>query len=388
MNVLSGANDHDKLAELANKNYKDQAVWFLNAFWDELPGSKEGEVLYNHVQHIAELDSIEKKEGNSVDELQAHRFLEKLHETMTVQTMRDKLRSTGALGPNERPKMVPLVHYLIIRYNINWHTLVNAAQGSREEILKAQKMLDEVNEAFAAAHARATEAAAALKSAKAAEAEAKRSEAAAIQAENEAVKRDEQATQAAAIAQQREEELRAAQEELEASLNELKSQEDAYNNRTNELKAASESGGLVSRNKAKNELAQHLGAETLPLRRAKITQEAAVKKAERATAVAAEARASADAAKQEAVAAREEAENRREQAVRARKDAEGKARESERAQAEAEAALDEAKRKVEEAEAYLEVAKKSLPHGSTWWLERELVEAKKYLPKAKGGISK
>jgi len=61
MNVLSGANDHDKLAELANKNYKDQAVWFLNAFWDELPGSKEGEVLYNHVQHIAELDSIKKR---------------------------------------------------------------------------------------------------------------------------------------------------------------------------------------------------------------------------------------------------------------------------------------------------------------------------------------
>jgi len=297
MNVLSGANDHDKLAELANKNYKDQAVWFLNAFWDELSGSTEGEVLYNHVQHIAELDTIKKKEGNSVDELQAHRFLEKLHETMTVQTMRDKLRSTGALGPNERPKLVPLVHYLIIHYNINWHTLVNAAQGSKEEINKAQRMLDEVNSAFAEAAATAQAAAQALRAAKSAEVEAKRTEAAAIEAEKQAVTRDEQATQAAQVAAQREEELRAAQEELEASLRELKAQEDAYNNRTNELKAASESGGLVSRNKAKNELAQHLGTDPLPLRRAKITQEAAVKKAERATAVAAEAREKADAAK-------------------------------------------------------------------------------------------
>ena len=39
---------------------------------------------------------------------------------------------------------------------------------------------------------------------------------------------------------------------------------------------------MVSRNKAKNELAQHLGEDPLPLRKAKITAEAAVKRAERA----------------------------------------------------------------------------------------------------------
>jgi len=45
----------------------------------------------------------------------------------------------------------------------------------------------------------------------------------------------------------------------------------------------------VQRNKAKNELAQHLSSDPLPLRRAKITQEAAVKKADRAAQVAKEA---------------------------------------------------------------------------------------------------
>ena len=58
----------------------------------------------------------------------------------------------------------------------------------------------------------------------------------------------------------------------------LQEQEDAYARKTEELKQKSEEGGLVSRNKAKNELAQHLGEDPLPLRRAKITTEAATKK--------------------------------------------------------------------------------------------------------------
>jgi hypothetical protein len=115
-------------------------------------------------------------------------------------------------------------------------------------------------------------------------------------------------------------------------------QEDAYNNKTEDLKRKSEEGGLVQRNKAKNELAQHLAEDPLPLRKAKITQEAAVKKTERA-AVAAEA------AAQEAARAKEAAE----------------------------AAFAEASKRVEEAEAYLEKAKNSLPHGGVWWMVRSAV---------------
>jgi len=50
--------------------------------------------------------------------------------------------------------------------------------------------------------------------------------------------------------------------------------------------------------------------------------------------------------------------------------------------------LDEARRRLEEAEAYLEEAKKRLPEGQIWWLDRELQERRKYLPKAKGGTDK
>ena len=93
-----------------------------------------------------------------------------------------------------------------------------------------------------------------------------------------------------------------AKKELEAALAEVQKEEDKYNARTEvtlgllhhsplsslspicvqELKSKSETGGMVSRNKAKNELAQHLGEDPLPLRKAKITAEAAVKRAERA----------------------------------------------------------------------------------------------------------
>jgi len=90
----------------------------------------------------------------------------------------------------------------------------------------------------------------------------------------------------------------------------------------------------VQQNKAKNELAQHLAEDPLPLRRAKITTEAATKKAQRA---------------------REEVEN-----------------------------------KLREAEAYLEEVKTrpGSALGVLWWLDRELHEKKAYMPTAKGGYKK
>ncbi|ELR19334.1 TolAlike protein [Acanthamoeba castellanii str. Neff] len=311
---LQGSNDKEKLESLCKKTYKEQAVWFLNAFWGTT--KDDAEKFWKFVAKCIELDTDKKAAGSDLDEFQAHRFLEHFQESMTVQAMRDRLRNTGAISAGQF-KRVPLTHMLTFKYNVDWHELVNAVQGDQEEIRKAQKMLDEVNAAFSEAESKKEEATAALHSAK-----------------------------------QREEELKAAKVELEAALAELKAQEDAYNHKTEDLKKRSEEGGVVQRNKAKNELAQHLAEDPLPLRKAKITQEAAVKKTERA-AVAAEA------AAQEAARAKEAAE----------------------------AAFAEASKRVEEAEAYLEKAKNSLPHGGVWWMERELHEAKAYLPKSKGGFN-
>jgi len=287
---LPGANDDAKLDALCSKNYKEQAVWFLNAYWNSF-GEKEATNIWDYAHKMGEFDLERHADGNQLDELNAHRFLEKFDKTLTVTALRDKLSKAGVDKSTKR-KFVPLSHFLIIHYNANWKVLVNATVGDPAEIEKAQRMLEEVQALFAELNRTADAA-------------------------------------------------RQAEAELDAALKELKSQEDAYNSKTEELKRRSEEGGQVSRNKAKNELAQHLQTDPLPLRRAKLTTEAAHKKA--------------DKAKQEA-----------------------------------EAAEDAARKRLEEAEAYLaEVrSRPGSAKGALWWIDRELHEAKAYLPQAKGGYRK
>ena len=373
--VLPGANDHEKLQALAQLTYKEQAVWFLNAFWDTL--EKEGETLWNYVIVNAELDLENHNEGCGLDEMKAHVFLEKFNETLTVREMRAKLRSTGALEESERPKIVPLTHFLLYKYGVDWHALVNASQGDNaKEIAKAQAMLEEVQAAFRESDAKHKQAAASFRAAEQAakeaadrEADAKAREAEAIDKEAEAVKQEAP--------------FKAAQEEVEAALAEVKSQEDAYNSRTADLKQKSETGGVVSRNKAANELAQHLAEDPLPLRKAKITLEAAQKRAEKT-------RAPFEAATKEAQAARAVAEEAAGKASNARKAADAAKDESERDKRAAEAAVEQAKQRVQEAEDYLEEIKSrpGCAHGALWWIDRELHEAKAYVPESKGGYRK
>ena len=289
---LAGANDHEKFVNLCQKCYKEQAVWFLNAFWNDLKEA-EAERIWAYVLKCSELDLENKEEGTGLDEMMAHRFLEEFKETLTVRELRAKLRSVGAIGETERPKTVPLTHYLVFRYNYDWHILVNASQGdNQEELQKAQKMLDECN--------------ASLKAAEQADKDAKK-----------------------------------AQEELKAAMAALKKEEDEYNGKIADAKKRSEAGGVVSRNKAKAELAQLEAEDPLPLRRAKITTEAAIKKAEKTKKA-------------------------------------------------AEETLAECKAKFKEAQDYLNKVKAQCgsAQGGIWWIERELHEAKKYMPTAKGGISK
>jgi chromosome segregation ATPase len=259
--------------------------------------------------------------------------------------------------------MVPLIHFLIFRFKVNFHELVNASQGdNKAEIEEAQRMLEAVQSAFSESEEKARQAAEALARAKAREAEA------ATAVEN-AKKQEQEAYDRAA-------ESAAAQKELEAALAELQAQENAYLQKTKDLEKRSEEGGVVSRNKAKAELAQHLAEDPLPLRKAKITQEAAVKKADRA-------RLAAEAAAERSSQARAASEEARAVAERA-------AAESAAAKRAAEAAVEEAARRVEEAEVYLRKVK-SKPgqaQGAIWWLERALYEQRKYLPSAKGGIAK
>jgi len=341
--------DEEKFKQLSAKNYKNQAQWFLNAYWHTF-AKAESETVWKFAHKFIELDLQNHGDGNALDELNAHRFLEAFKNPLTVREMRDLLRSSGAVAQNFKFDQVPLTHFLVTHFKVDFKQLVNASQGdNKEEVEKAQRLLEEVISLLTASEEKAKAAAAALREAEARESEARTKE---------------------AEAKSRETEAEAAKRELEAALIELKAQEDAYNAKLEDLKHKSENAtGPVAQNKAKAELAQTLNEPTLPLRKARITQEAAVKKADKTRQAAADARAAAEQSTKNAVEAKKK---------------------SAHAKEEAERAVEAARKKVEEAEAYLDEVK-SRPgnaQGSLWWIERELHERKAFLPTSKGGYSK
>jgi len=355
--------DNARLQAICNKTYREQAVWFLNCFWVDF-AEREAETLWQYVLKSNELDLEHHENGSALDEMRAHVFLEKFDETLTVRDMRDKLRSTGAIGQNERPKTVPLTHYLLYKYNADWRKLIDEGRqgGNKEEMAKAERLLAEVQAAFRESEARASEARIALL-------EAQKTESAAVTRENEAKAREAEAREAEAP-------FKAAQEEVVSALAEVHAQEAAYNGKIADCERRSTEGGVVQQNKAKAELAQLKAEDPLPLRKAKITLEAAEKRA-------AKARAPFEAATKVAETARQQASQAREAASRA-------AHASEQAKNAADAALNEAARQLQEAQDYLEEVKSKpgASYGSLWWIDRELFEQRKYLPTSKGGIAK
>jgi DNA repair exonuclease SbcCD ATPase subunit len=354
---LEGVDDREKLTNLCKKTYKEQAVWFLNATW-EGQGQAESETVWKYVHKCADLDVQKKATGFELDELNAHRFLEHFKNERTVKALRDELRAVGV----DNFKYIPLTMFLIWNNKFDWHTLVNAPQGDNSEaIAKASRMLEESQAACNEAIRLANEAAASEKAAKA------RAE--------ELTKREAEAKVRIIEAQKAAEELKKAEEEVAAALGELKAQEDAFNNKTEDLKKKSEEGSTVQKSKAANELAQHLASDPLPLRKAKTTTEAAKRKAEKAR-IAGE-------------LAIEKSKQAAAEAAEARKAAEKAAAQAEVDRQAAEDSVEVARGKVAEAEAFLEEQKHTASKagaGAIWWLERELQEQKKYMPQSKGGV--
>jgi hypothetical protein len=113
--TVVGVNDEEKLNALCRRTYKEQAVWFLNSFWEEF-GKREAEKVWAHVYKAEELDKEQRAAGSQLDEFTAHRFLEHFNEAITVSELRDKLRAVGAIPVTGQIKKVPLLFFLIVRY--------------------------------------------------------------------------------------------------------------------------------------------------------------------------------------------------------------------------------------------------------------------------------
>jgi len=280
--------------EFSTKSYADQGKAFLNAYWNE--HAKEAENIWTWAIKFAELDLDKKEGGCDLDEFNAHRFLESLNETKTVRQMRTEIKEADM----DFNKRLALIEYCLWKFHHAVPDFLSRPQGGvdQEELAKAERLLNEVSVACREAEEKAN------------------------------------------IARQKEAPFKVAQEELQSALAELKRQEDAYQSRKEDLTRKSETGGAVQKNKAKAELEIHLKEDPLPLRKAKITTEAAERKA--------------DKVREPFRAARQIAE-----------DAEERAR-----------------KKLKEAEDFLNElkSKPGQPYGSIWWMDRILIEKKKYLP--------
>ena len=311
---------------ISGKKYADQCKWMLNGFWDKL--GNDAEEIWKWCQTFSELDPEAKADGHELDEFWSHKFLETLGETMTVIEMREKFRKIDA----DFNKKMSIIEYIMYRYSLPVESVINAPQGENKEgVARAQKMVDEAQKAVDDMNVKLEESKKAAAAAKVAA---------------------EKAAKAAADA-------KAAEEENKKALEELQMQEKAYEDKKAELtKIKSDmSIGVVKRNRAANELDQLLSEDPLPLRKAKITQSATLKKSEKAAAAAQAAKEKADA---EAAAA-----DAAEQAVAA--------------------AVAEAEKKFKEAIDFLEAEKMKggIAQGDIWWMEREITEKKKYLPKSR-----
>ena len=115
--VESTAADMDSLKALNAKTYKEQAIWFLNAFWKAGPNfeenPEEAEAVWTYVAKCVELDR-RGEEGNELDEFQAHQLLEKLETALTVKDMRKVLTAADV----DFNKYVSLCEFLIYKYNV------------------------------------------------------------------------------------------------------------------------------------------------------------------------------------------------------------------------------------------------------------------------------
>jgi len=127
------------------KTYKEQAIFFLNAFW--LEHKNDAEQIWQYNAKMVELDQPKGKEGCELDEFNSHRFLEHWGETKTVVKLRELLMGIGL----NRNKKMSLIEYLLCKYNRTVNEALARPQGTgtvtniTDDLIKAQRALDDVN---------------------------------------------------------------------------------------------------------------------------------------------------------------------------------------------------------------------------------------------------
>eukprot|EP00461_Guttulinopsis_vulgaris_P003225 UN03226 len=203
-----------KIKEVTAKNYRDQAIFYLNAFWNDStkPASEEAEQVYQLITDFSKEDHIKGKNGNELNAVQAFNVLQRRGQTLTALELKAQLRKVDIDANGE----MALAEYLLFINGRDPVAFVTNPQGAvdpvkmkalEDKMAQLSATFDALNtqlaaEAKAAEEAKVAEAAAVEQeaAAKAAEAKALEEEAAAKAAEAEAVAEKANADAAADVA--------------------------------------------------------------------------------------------------------------------------------------------------------------------------------------------
>merc|ERR1712169_160395 len=233
---------HEKFKRLTALPYNEQAIWFLNGFWGDGIGSEEANQVWKYIEKFVELDLMgpdrKGEKGNELDVFWSAKFLEDMDKAITAKERKEALKTID----HDNNGRMAAIEYLIWRYKKSVDECADAPQGDNTAaIAAAQKKLEQVMNQL-------KECESALERQK----EAKKA--------NEAAQRN----------------LEKQEAELQEAIADLKRQEEEYQGKikTLEDKIANPSTSGMQKARANNELAHLKSEDPLPLRRAKITQEA------------------------------------------------------------------------------------------------------------------
>jgi hypothetical protein len=383
-----------KLRALSGRPYREQAIWFLNAFWsnDEFKAlafktnASARETVWKYWSKCCEFDP-DGASGCALDEVVAHRVMEAMEKTMTVLEMREQLRKVD-LDLNKR---VSLIEFLLLKFDADWLVLANASkenaadmdkvlaetqalvEAAQAQLVTCQALADEACVAEQAAQRGAAAALGEEATARAAEADAHAKEAVLARAEEEAL---------SAEADQRAEEAKVA-----ASVAAIAAEEQAWAERAAHLEKQAQRGsvGVVHRGKAQNELMQHKATETAGIREAKLSQEAALRRQQKSVQRSARARDDAARARKPLLDAKNAAVASRQAAEESRAAAQASAKAAEAARKDAQKAVESSLAAFNKAEASLAHTKAKFAdsdQGRFWFMDRELQHAKTFMSRA------
>lgn len=347
-----------KLRSIASLQYRDQAIWFLNTC-ETTHDSESCELVWNMHKECVKIDKKKENGSGLSSDLDAHIVLEQVKSPVTQVELREFLNK---IDPERTRRTIALVDIIFCYFKIdNWEELTKedkkyfnqeALEKAKSSLKDAKSKLKQAVNAKKKSSLEAAEAQLAMERASTEEEEAR-------EAEKQARKLEQTFSQSKAKA--------------EVSLQAVNDQEDEYQKKMKDLVCISDddSNGIVKRSKAKVELTNLRNEDPLPLRTAKINNEAAVRKLKK----------SEENSKKAAIAAV----NRQQSSIAAQSAAESAKNIATEAGKEAEEAIPIAKEAFEKVKVLvLELMSQGdVPYGSLFYIDKETVEAEKYIPKSK-----